>query len=267
MPYTTRKIRFGNKAIKFSNKMVNSTVFTMPEGLILLDYFKPGFRFGNISETEIITQDFSDESIDNLNYFNHEIFGNSFPTLKRDGAASDPYYYSYINELIDTNEFTVEYLIKYDGDTYDFGVSVHLVGGYTEDDWLSYMAQFYHGARTGGNYRSARYNYPGTGTYNCPTNGSPVGKNNNCSSWKHIAMVKTTNNNFVWYMNGKQWYSSSVITISDFYKFFIAFPPCVLNTNAWSQKYYGYNITQLAVWNYAKYTSNFEVSKELLINI
>lgn len=259
MPYTTYKIKFGNRSIKSSiGKSLNYNTYILPEGLILLDYFKPGFRFGNIPQGEIITEDFSDENTDNLNYFNHEIFGNSFPTLKRDGDASDPYYLCYINELIDTNEFTVEYLIKYDGDSSSFGVSVHLVGGYTEDDWLSYMAQFYQNTGTGGNYRYAQNNYPWTGTYGSP-NGSPVGKNNYCSSWKHIALVKTKNNSFKWYMNGKEWYSSSVITMSDFYKFFIAFPPCVLNTNNWSQRYYGYNMTQLAVWNYAKYTSNFEV--------
>lgn len=268
MPYTTRKIRFGNKAIKFSNKMVNSTVFTMPEGLILLDYFKPGFRFGNISQDEIITQDFDDTSTDNLNYFNHSIFGNTFPTIKRDGTASDPYYYFYINELIDTDEFTVEYLIKYDGHAYDFGVSVHLVGGYTESDWMSYMAQFYHGARTGGNYRTSRSSYPWTGTYNCPyiPPASNVGKDNNCSSWKHIAMVKTKNNRIYWFMNGQKWYENSVISMDGFERFFIAVPPCVVNTNSWGSKYYGYNMTQLAVWNYAKYTEHFEVSRDLIVN-
>ncbi len=51
-----------------------------------------------------------------------------------------------------------------------------------------------------------------------------------------------------------------------FVRFFIAVPPCVVNTNSWGSKYYGYNMTQLAVWNYAKYTSNFEVSRDLIVN-
>ena len=264
MPYTTYKIKFGNRSIKSSiGKSLNYSAYVLPEGLILLDYFKPGFRFGNIPQGEIITEDFSDENTDNLNYFNHEIFGNTFPTLKRDGAANDDFYCYDIDELVAGNEFSIEFLVKYQGSSGSFGNSVFIempvYGGYAQ--------QYFHSARVAGNYRNGPSSYPWVGySRDCPSipPASPIGKDNYCSSWKHIVYTKTKNNQMYWFMNGQMWYNTTVIELIDSLKLYLI--PCVIDVNNWNTKYYGYNITQLAVWNYAKYTSNFEVSKNLIIN-
>ena len=252
---TGKKLGFNGKPVEYKNPL--------PEGCICLDYFKSGYRFGVKMEGNAVPVEyFASDNIDNLNYFNYtDKFPEGFPAGRFNGLASDNYFKYDFSDIIIDDEFTIEYLLKYDGNSSSFGIC-----SYIEANNESYFGNFYHwngsSNRCDTNHRSTGGSYPWeTST----VDGSPIGKDLHCSSWFHFAISKSKTN-FMYFINGrckKNWNSSNIKMSVNNVKLWLC--PCVVNTNDWNSKYYNYCLTQLAVFNYPKYTSDFEVSKDLII--
>lgn len=252
---TGKKLSFDNKSVEY--------IEPVPEGCVCLDYFKPGYRFGvQMEGNDVPVEYFTSDNVDNLNYFNYTSkFSTGFPVGRFSGLASDAYFKYDLSNVITDDEFTIEYLLKYDGNSSSFGIC-----SYIEANDESYFGNFYH---YNGNYDrcDTNHRHPG-GSYpweSHTVDGTPIGKDLHCNSWFHFAVSKSKTG-FLYFINGRLirgWNSSSMKMTTSNLKLW--FCPCVVDTNNWSNKYYNYCLTQVAVYNYSKYTNNFIVSNDLII--
>lgn len=235
----------------------------LPSGCVLVDYFKPGFRFGEqLKGGNIPVVNYSDSGEHNLNFLEHSIFGDYFPAGHFDFEYSDDkliYHYDVSSKNI--NDFSIEYLIRYskNRDEAIFGVSVLLYSG------NQLICQLYFPTNSGDNYFA--YNRLDSGG-SLPWSGSlyngndiiPGENGSSPKNWKHIAITYSTQaTQWSFFINGSLRSNAGInvhYKLTDIYLL-----PFVYNVNYPNEKTCYYDITQLALWDYAKYLSSFPISQ------
>lgn len=235
----------------------------LPAGCVFVDYFEPGFRYGEqMRGGNVPVVNYSDSGEHNLNFLDHSIFGDYFPAGHFDFEYSDDkliYHYDVSSKNI--NDFSLEYLIRYSKNMAGavFGASVLLYSG----DKL--ICQLYFPTNSGNLYFA--YNHLDSGG-SLPWSGSLFNGNNiipgepgsEPKQWKHIAITYSTQGSqWSFFINGSLRSNAGInvnYKLTDIYLL-----PFVYNVNNPTAKTCYYDITQIALWDYAKYLSSFPINQ------
>ena len=236
----------------------------LPEHCLLLDYFADGYSF--IADNPTGTRptaivDVKDTDTYNLSYFDYSTrFPNGFPAALFDGTSSDTDYVCTALGSLDNHELTFEYLVRHIyGSTYSSNyrstVTLHYPFGQFRCDDCNDT-----GMGAGINDSAGTYRW--RGTYLIPTSGFIDGAYQ-WYGWHHVA-VCIKNQQMQAFVDGKEVTNWSMQDPTGTPT--LNYRPFEWDTNNWSAKVGCYQITQVAIWDYARWTSNFTVPTKLIID-
>ena len=251
----------------------NSLVRTpqLPGNCILLDYFIDGYRFGTSPTGDAPTsiKTILDTDTYNLSYFNNNIFPNGFPAAEFNGTSSNSTL-KYTIDNYTSEEFTIECLIRYDVGDQNYRSSYRIYYGDANTDFGYFRVDrcgWY-----GDSYAYARNNKSGTyqwdGSYTNPA--KFIDGSRNWIGWHHVAISLLEETVYI-FIDGTLCKTADAIacklvpSLTPPLHLRIEFSPYSYDTNG-GNKAGLYQIAQFAVWDKARYTESFNVSKDLILN-
>lgn len=238
--------------------------YALPEHCILLDYFQEGYRFGENTSQVVPSSILSVRDTDtyNLSYFNHS-FSTGFPAGVFDYPhGTSPFLYTLDNALAN-GEFTVEYLIRFDSTSTNYTGALRVNYsdyGHARCDCVSYdkSSQAF-------GYVNKTRSWDWLGPQNMPSGW--IDGSRTWNGWHHVAICFKNNESLKLFIDG-----TLVRNVTYMYNIFNS-KKVILNLvpYAWElnegTKLGKYMISQLAVWDIAKWESNFSVDKRLIFNM
>lgn len=230
---------------------------------ILLDYFEEGHRYGVLG-TGVDRTSIGHDST-NFSYFNTNSFQNGVPYGTFDNAYNDTFEYDFNDSLREStgNTFTIEFFIRMSGNYYrDWNIVPIFEVLFNNDKYCRFVPQI--NSSSNFMYINMDYKYDNISTSNTLLYGyddKTVFPNGNqyFNNWKHVAIV-FSGKIVCGYVNGIYRYATDFNDEGILGKLRL-FGRMFVNTD------FSYDITQLAVFNYVRYSGkNFTVNPNLLIN-
>lgn len=224
----------------------------LPPHCVLLDYFTDGYRLG-VEPTGGTFTSLSHETMSSLNY--SKTFPEGMPVAVFDATKFNPMLEYDLTNLVNMSDgYSIEYWLKMDN---VMGNNQYYACNRIKCENKQDFQLIYYNNRMSG--------------YNCV---SSIGQSfyivdgsfSSASSWHHVAVTRTADFIRV-YINGTLQASNTVYTYpASIPEIMLDVYLCSGDVNHSMNKQTSYRMTQLAVWDYPKYTSNFTPNSTLIVD-